>query len=89
VFATSYVDEAERAARVLVLSEGRQLASGSPEEIVAAMPGSVWTSDRPLGGRSWRRGTSWRTWAPGTGAPLLAAPFSPPPIWTTLWSSRS
>ena len=67
VFATSYVDEAERAARVLVLSEGRQLASGSPEEIVAAMPGSVWTSDRPLGGRSWRRGTSWRTWAPGTG----------------------
>jgi ABC-2 type transport system ATP-binding protein len=60
--ATSYVDEAERAARVLVLSEGRQLAAGSPEEIAAAMPGSVWTSDRRLGDRSWRRGASWRIW---------------------------
>ena len=60
--ATSYVDEAERATRVLVLSQGRQLASGAPEEIVAAMPGTVWTSDRWLGGRSWRRGASWRTW---------------------------
>jgi len=78
-FATSYVDEAERAARVLVLSEGRPLASGSPEEIVAAIPGSVWTSERRLGGRSWRRGSSWRTWVPGIrvtpapGAVLAAA----------------
>jgi len=30
-FATSYVDEAERASRVLVLSEGRALAAGAPE----------------------------------------------------------
>ena len=61
-FATSYVDEAERASRVLVLSEGRALAAGAPDEIVAAMPGSIWTSEGPLDGRSLRRGTSWRTW---------------------------
>jgi ABC-2 type transport system ATP-binding protein len=73
-FATSYVDEAERAPRVLVLSEGRQLAAGAPEEILAAMPGTVWTSDRPHGGRSWRRGASWRTWVDtGAQAPAGAA----------------
>ena len=65
--ATTYVDEAERAARVLVLADGRQLLAGPPEEIVAAMPGSIWVADRPLDGRSWRCGSSWRTWIEGGG----------------------
>jgi hypothetical protein len=26
------------------------------------MPGSIWIADRPLDGRSWRCGSSWRTW---------------------------
>lgn len=77
-FATSYVDEAERASRVLVLSEGRALAAGAPEEIVAAMPGGIWTSEGPLDGRSWRRGTSWRTWIEaGTSAPAGATRAEP------------
>lgn len=59
---TSYLDEAERAAWVLVLADGRQLAAGTPDEIVAAMPGSIWVSARALDGRSWRRGPTWRTW---------------------------
>jgi ABC-2 type transport system ATP-binding protein len=67
VLATTYVDEAERAARVLVLADGRQLLAGAPEEIVAEMPGSIWAADRPLDGSSWRCGSSWRTWIEGDG----------------------
>src|SRR4029077_6669463 len=60
VFATSYLDEAERAVSVLALDDGRALASGTPEEIIAAMPGTLRVSDaRPEGEarrRAWRRG---------------------------------
>ncbi|MGH3120248.1 MAG: daunorubicin/doxorubicin resistance ABC transporter ATP-binding protein DrrA, partial [Streptosporangiaceae bacterium] len=42
VFSTSYLDEAERAAQVLVLAEGRELAAGAPGRIAAAMPGRLW-----------------------------------------------
>ena len=68
VFATSYLDEAERALDVLALDAGRELASGTPEEIVAAMPGTLRVSDaRPEGDahrRAWRRGGRWRIWEP-------------------------
>jgi ABC-2 type transport system ATP-binding protein len=68
VFATSYLDEAERAVSVLALDDGRALASGTPEEIIAAMPGTLRVSDaRPEGDarrRSWRRGGRWRIWDP-------------------------
>ena len=43
LFATTYLDEAERAASVLVLNAGRALLSGSPEQIVATIPGKLWT----------------------------------------------
>jgi ABC-2 type transport system ATP-binding protein len=76
--ATSYLDEAERAARVLVLADGRVLAAGMPEEIVAAMPGSIWASDRPPGGRSWRRGATWQAWLPA-GSPQPAGARSVAP----------
>lgn len=68
VFATSYLDEAERALAVLVLDAGRELASGTPAQITAAMPGTLRVSDeRPAGeegSRSWRRGRRWRVWDP-------------------------
>jgi ABC-2 type transport system ATP-binding protein len=68
VFATSYLDEAERALDVLALDAGRELASGTPEEIIAAMPGTLRVSDaRPEGDarrRAWRRGGRWRIWEP-------------------------
>jgi ABC-2 type transport system ATP-binding protein len=74
VLATSYLDEAERAIDVLALDAGRELAAGTPEEIVAAMPGSLRVSDtRPEGEarqRAWRRGGRWRIWdPPGPAAP--------------------
>ncbi len=68
VFATSYLDEAERALAVLVLDAGRELANGTPAQITAAMPGTLRVSDeRPAGEegrRSWRRGRRWRVWDP-------------------------
>jgi ABC-2 type transport system ATP-binding protein len=77
IMATTYLDDAQRAATVLVLDAGRQLASGTPEQIVAAMPGSVHaTMQRPdglAGHRAWRRGAGWRVWwPPGATAPDAA-----------------
>jgi ABC-2 type transport system ATP-binding protein len=68
VFSTSYLDEAERAAHVLVLAEGRELAVGTPGQIVAAMPGRLSAAAvrpaGPAGARSWRRDGRWRVWWP-------------------------
>ncbi len=59
VIATTYLGEAERAALVLALDAGRVLASGSPDEIVAALPGSLRAVPARPGGadarRAWRR----------------------------------
>ncbi len=64
-FSTTYVDEAERAERVLVLHEGRPLASGSADDIIASTPGAVVASSiRPEGLEAWRRGAGWRAWSP-------------------------
>ncbi len=65
VFATSYLDEAERAGQVVLLHEGRVLAAGPPAAIVEAMPGTVTDVDQPGPARhSWRRGRRWRAWDP-------------------------
>jgi ABC-2 type transport system ATP-binding protein len=65
VFATSYLDEAERAGSVVVLHDGRLLASGPPADIIAAMPGGVGESSEQGPARhSWRRGRRWRVWDP-------------------------
>src|SRR4029453_9375399 len=65
VGATCYGDEAERAATVVVLSDGEVRLEGSPEEVVARTPGVVVASAARLDPeRSWLRGTRWRTWSP-------------------------
>jgi ABC-2 type transport system ATP-binding protein len=70
VVATTYLDEAERAADVLVLDRGRALLAGTPEEVVAATPGRVVEGPaRPEGIPSWRRGASWRGWSPDGSVP--------------------
>jgi ABC-2 type transport system ATP-binding protein len=75
VLATSYLDEAERASQVLALDAGRELAAGTPEQIVAAMPGTVRVMDsRPVGDaarRAWRRNARWRVWVPDDPAAAL------------------
>ncbi len=68
VLTTTYLDEAERAASVLVLDDGMVLARGTPDEIIAAAPGRIEISpERPRGEaarRAWRRGGIWRVWIP-------------------------
>lgn len=69
VLATTYLDEAERCASVLVLESGTALAAGTSDEIVASMPGTLrGVAAKPAGEaarRAWRRGGRWRVWEPG------------------------
>jgi ABC-2 type transport system ATP-binding protein len=80
VLATTYLDEAERSAAVLALDGGRELAQGTPEEIIAALPGTLRAVDaRPDGQdsrRAWRRGGQWRVWDP----PAADHPASSPDL---------
>lgn len=69
LLATTYLDEAARAERVLVLDAGRPLVAGPPSEVVAAMPGAIVpVSDEPADQaerrRAWRRAGGWRVWQP-------------------------
>jgi ABC-2 type transport system ATP-binding protein len=74
--ATTYIDEAERAGRVLVLDRGRALRDGAPDDIVAGVAGTVVVSPtRPAGTRWWRRGRRWHQWVPpGETIPAGATP---------------
>jgi len=71
---SAYLDEAERAAWVLVLHEGRPLLAGPPHEVVASLPGSVVEVAAPNDPtRAWRRAARWREWRP-EGDPAGVAP---------------
>jgi len=81
LLSTTYLDEAQRAGHVLVLDAGLPLASGTPAEIVAAVPGAI----RPLPARpvdpgqrrlAWRRASQWRIWDP-PGVPGTARALRP------------
>lgn len=62
---TSYLDEAERADRVVVLDRGAVVAAGTADSIRASFQGTITVvSERPVGGFAWRRGRSWRVWSP-------------------------
>ena len=71
LMSTTYLDEAARAAHVLVLDAGRTLAAGPPAEIVASVPGTiVVVPGRPDDADERRR--AWRRLAPGEyGSPLV------------------
>lgn len=79
VFATTYLDEAERAAQLFLLGAGSLLASGRPDSVIAQTPGRIWQaamSQRAARAavadpRGWRRGNTVYLWDP---APDAAAP---------------
>jgi len=81
VLATTYLDEAERAAAVLALDDGRELAAGTPDQIIAAVPGTLRSvAGRPPGSdeqRAWRRGGRWRVWDPPQSASGAGQPIQP------------
>ena len=69
LMSTTYLDEAARAAHVLVLDAGRPLAAGTPAEIVASVPGTIAVvpgrpDDTEERRRAWRRAGTWRVWHP-------------------------
>ena len=79
VASTTYVNEAARAALVVLLESGKAVASGSPEQILTSIPGVIGVMDSagrptPL---SWRRGVSWRVWSPDGALPPGARPVAP------------
>ncbi len=70
LMATTYLDEAERAASVLVLHNGRQLLAGEPAEVLAAMEGSIVEAARPRNSAmAWRRGGTFHEWRPDATEP--------------------
>ncbi|HVC05644.1 MAG TPA: ABC transporter ATP-binding protein [Candidatus Acidoferrales bacterium] len=79
VVATTYVDEAHRASRVVLLEQGRSIATGAPADIVAAVPGAlgVVASGEKPSETSWRWGSTWRVWAPTRDLPAGAEPLQP------------
>lgn len=81
VVATTYLDEARRAASVLVLDAGRVLASGPPEQIIAGLAGTITAPAAAPGPaelpRSWRRAGAWRVWVPPGAAAPPGQPVAP------------
>jgi ABC-2 type transport system ATP-binding protein len=67
--ATTYLDEAERASTVLVLDRGQALASGTTDDVIRSLPGTITVAERPHNPRrAWRRGRVYHEWHPA-GAP--------------------
>jgi ABC-2 type transport system ATP-binding protein len=76
---TTYVNEAARAAMVVLLERGKVAASGSPAQILNDVPGVLGVMDsaeRPTA-LAWRRGVTWRVWAPAGALPEGARPVAP------------
>lgn len=76
---TTYVNEAARAAVVVLLEAGRVAASGSPDQILVGVPGMLGvteSAERPAG-LAWRRGVTWRVWDPAGSLPEGARPIAP------------
>jgi ABC-2 type transport system ATP-binding protein len=76
---TTYVNEAARAALVVLLEAGRTAASGTPEQILDGFPGRLGVMDgaKPSAPLTWRRGVAWRVWAPDGALPEGARPAAP------------
>jgi ABC-2 type transport system ATP-binding protein len=78
VMSTSYLDEAERAASIVVLDRGRVLLSGTADDVRASVPGGVFDiRERPATELRWRRGAFWRVWSPDGRVPPQGTAVEP------------
>ena len=67
IMTTTYMDEAERAASVVLLGEGRVILTGSADDLVSAMPGEVRVVDAPIDpALAWRVGPVFHEWFPNS-----------------------
>ncbi|GAA2037607.1 ATP-binding cassette domain-containing protein [Agromyces tropicus] len=85
LMSTSYLDEAQRAGAVLALDQGRVIASGSADEIIAGVPGVIAVLPTDGDGvetpaNAWRRGVRRHAWYPEGGAPAGASPIGRPDL---------
>ena len=76
LMSTTYLDEAERAAHLVVLDAGRVLVQGSYDEVRAGFAGAVTRTDRPVRAEwAWRRGRErheyWPDADPPAGSTIL------------------
>jgi ABC-2 type transport system ATP-binding protein len=79
LMSTTYLDEAERAAHLVVLDSGRVLVQGSYDQVRAGFAGLVTQTDQPVrAGWAWRRGRILHEYWPG------GAPSYPPPGTTAV-----
>jgi ABC-2 type transport system ATP-binding protein len=76
---TTYLDEAERAASLLVLDAGHVLARGSLDSVVGGFEGVITLTDRPTRREwSWRRGRAFHEcWADDADVPAGARRIEP------------
>lgn len=78
VMSTTYLDEAERCATLLMLDEGHTVAVGTPADALAAMPGVVTATTTPVHpARAWRRGREHHEWWPPGETPAGGRPVPP------------
>jgi ABC-2 type transport system ATP-binding protein len=70
IMSTTYLDEAERAAHLVVLDEGRVLVQGPYDSVRSQFPGTITRADVPTRPEwSWRRGRDRREYWPDADAP--------------------
>lgn len=68
LMSTTYLDEAERCASILVLNGGHTLLEGSPATVRAAVDGTIVATREPVRPEyAWRRGRVFHEWWPASG----------------------
>ena len=80
LMATTYLDEAARAATVMALDDGVTIGSGTPDEIIASVPGRIVNTDHgDASPDSWSRGPERHRWIrPGADASrAVGSPIRP------------
>ncbi len=76
VMSTTYLDEAERAAAIVLLDGGRALLQGPPDELLAGFTGVVTAGTEPARPQwAWRRGRVFHEWWPDD--PSAGTPVAP------------
>jgi ABC-2 type transport system ATP-binding protein len=78
IMSTTYLDEAERAADLVVLDAGHVLVQGPYDSVRAEFPGTITQADDPVRPEwSWRRGRHRREYWPDGNQPADLSPVDP------------
>ena len=78
LMSTTYLDEAERAAHLLVLDSGRVLVQGSYDQVRTGLTGEVTQTDKPVRAEwAWRRGRVQHEYWPAAGPPPGSTVIAP------------